>query len=235
MSRQVCFPHLRALCRGSTPTRLPRDPPSGSRVRGAPSSLRAGMDRRASRWRMTWAPSGFQATAPMSWGRRTVMPAGPRASPSVPLLPRAFGSKGCGHSSTGCPTPSLRSPRARWRSWSGTCSHRFCGKVRYGARRSKKGERARECPACGSLSYPRISPASHRGRGAGGRILLARAASFPHGLHSVLAGYVEPGETLEECVHREVREETGIEISNLRYFGKPALAVPSFPDGCLHR
>jgi NAD+ diphosphatase len=60
----------------------------------------------------------------------------------------------------------------------------------------------------------------------GERILLARAARFPSGLYSVLAGYVEPGETLEECVHREVREETGIEVTDLRYFASQPWPFP---------
>ena len=104
-------------------------------------------------------------------------------------------------------------------------SHRFCGRCGAGTT-LKKGERARECPACGSLSYPRISPAVIMAVLRGDRILLARAARFPHGLHSVLAGYVEPGETLEECVHREVREETGIEICDLRYFASQPWPFP---------
>ena len=104
-------------------------------------------------------------------------------------------------------------------------SHRFCGKCG-AATTLRTGERARECPACGSLSYPRISPAVIVAVVRDKRILLARAARFPQGLRSVLAGYVEPGETLEECVHREVREETGIEITNLRYFGSQPWPFP---------
>ena len=104
-------------------------------------------------------------------------------------------------------------------------SHRFCGRCG-AATHLKSGERARECPACGSLSYPRISPAVIVAVTRGDRILLARAARFPPGLYSVLAGYVEPGETLEECVHREVREETGIEVANLRYFASQPWPFP---------
>jgi NAD+ diphosphatase len=104
-------------------------------------------------------------------------------------------------------------------------SHRYCGRCGT-ATTLRQGERARECPACGSLSYPRISPAVIVAVVRDGRILLARAARFPPGLRSVLAGYVEPGETLEECVHREVREETGVEIANLRYFGSQPWPFP---------
>jgi NAD+ diphosphatase len=107
--------------------------------------------------------------------------------------------------------------------WDAT--HRYCGRCGT-ATMLKQGERARECPSCGNLSYPRISPAVIVAVVRDARILLARAARFPPGLHSVLAGYVEPGETLEECVHREVREETGIEITNLRYFGSQPWPFP---------
>ena len=95
--------------------------------------------------------------------------------------------------------------------------HRFCGKC--GAEtKVKKDERARECTRCGHLSYPRISPAVIVAVVRDHRILLARAHRFPPGFYSVLAGFVEPGETLEECVAREVREETGIEVKDVRYF-----------------
>ncbi len=96
-------------------------------------------------------------------------------------------------------------------------THRFCGAC--GAPTTiKEGERARECARCGHLSYPRISPAVIVAVVRGERILLARARRFPPTLYSVLAGFVEPGETLEECVAREVREETGIDVKNIRYF-----------------
>lgn len=104
-------------------------------------------------------------------------------------------------------------------------SHRFCGRCG-AATRLRSGERARECLVCGGLSYPRISPAVIVAVRRGDRILLARAARFPPGLYSVLAGYVEPGETLEECVHREVREETGIEVTNLKYFASQPWPFP---------
>jgi len=104
-------------------------------------------------------------------------------------------------------------------------SHRFCGACGT-ATVPRAGERARECPGCGSLSYPRISPAVIVAVVRGASILLARAARFPPGLYSVLAGYVEPGETLEECVHREIREETGIEVKNLRYFASQPWPFP---------
>jgi NAD+ diphosphatase len=95
-------------------------------------------------------------------------------------------------------------------------THRFCGRCGT-ATRAKEGERARECPACGELAYPRISPAIIVAVTRGDRLLLVRHHRFAQRF-TVIAGYVEPGETLEECVHREVREETGLEIGEPRYF-----------------
>ena len=104
-------------------------------------------------------------------------------------------------------------------------THRFCGACG-AATTIKQGERARECPACGHLSYPRISPAVIVAVVKGDMLLLARARRFPPGFYSVLAGYVEPGETLEECVAREVKEETGVEVKNLRYFASQPWPFP---------
>ena len=105
-------------------------------------------------------------------------------------------------------------------------THRFCGRCG-AATRHVDGERARECPACGHLSYPRISPAAIVAVVRDDRILLARAKRFPPGFYSVLAGFVEPGETLEECAKREVLEETGIEVKNLRYFASQPWPFPN--------
>ena len=88
------------------------------------------------------------------------------------------------------------------------------------------GERAKVCPACGHQSFPRISPAVIAAITRGGEILLARARRFPSDLFSVIAGFVEPGETLEECLRREVREEVGLAIENVRYFGSQPWPFP---------
>jgi NAD+ diphosphatase len=60
----------------------------------------------------------------------------------------------------------------------------------------------------------------------GSEILLARAPRFPAGMFSALAGFVEPGETIEDCIRREVREEVGLEVGGIRYFRQPVVGVP---------
>ena len=104
--------------------------------------------------------------------------------------------------------------------------HRFCGQC---ASRTvmKAGERAMQCPSCGLLAYPRISPAVMVLVHDGDKLLLARSPHFKPGVFSALAGFVEPGETLEECAAREVREEVGIEIANLRYFHSQPWPFPN--------
>ncbi len=88
-------------------------------------------------------------------------------------------------------------------------------------------ERAKRCPKCKLRQYPRLSPAVIMLVHKGSEILLARAPRFPGGMYSVLAGFVEPGESLEETVEREVREEVGIEIKNVRYFGSQPWPFPN--------
>jgi NAD+ diphosphatase len=87
-------------------------------------------------------------------------------------------------------------------------------------------ELAMLCPACGLRSYPRLAPAVIMSVSNGGEILLGRARHFPDGMYSTLAGFVEPGETLEDAVRREVYEETGIAIGNIRYFGSQPWPFP---------
>lgn len=84
-----------------------------------------------------------------------------------------------------------------------------------------------QCPSCGLLAYPRISPAVMVLVRSGRRLLLARSPHFKPGVFSALAGFVEPGETLEQCAAREVREEVGIEIAQLRYFGSQPWPFPN--------
>jgi NAD+ diphosphatase len=104
-------------------------------------------------------------------------------------------------------------------------SHQYCG--RCGSPTvAKAAERARECPSCGQTHYPRIAPAVMVLVRKRDQLLLARSPHFPPGMHSALAGFVEPGESLEQCLRREVREEVGVEVTNLRYFSSQSWPFP---------
>ncbi|NOJ90647.1 NAD(+) diphosphatase [Myxococcus xanthus] len=97
-------------------------------------------------------------------------------------------------------------------------THRFCGRCGEPTH-LVPGERARRCPVDKTPFYPRIAPAIIVLITRGDTMLLARNAQFPEPMFSTLAGFVEPGESLEECVAREVKEEVGIDVKNIRYFG----------------
>jgi NAD+ diphosphatase len=105
-------------------------------------------------------------------------------------------------------------------------SHRFCGRCGHPTQ-DKADERAKQCPACGLINYPRLSPAVIMAVIRGDRILLARNRRFSAPFYSVLAGYVEPGETLEQCVRREIHEEVGLSVRNIRYFGSQPWPFPN--------
>jgi NAD+ diphosphatase len=105
-------------------------------------------------------------------------------------------------------------------------THRFCGAC--GTPTSHmQGERARKCPSCGLTVYPRISPAMMVLVTRGRELLLGRGINFPAGRYSALAGFLEAGETIEDAVIREVREEVGVEVDNLRYFGSQSWPFPN--------
>ena len=89
----------------------------------------------------------------------------------------------------------------------------YCG----GKNERKVDERAKICTACGKVLYPRISPAIIVGVKKEKEILLAHNANFKDGLYSIIAGFVEQGETLEQAVKREVYEEIGIKVKNIKY------------------
>lgn len=82
------------------------------------------------------------------------------------------------------------------------------------------------CKGCGHLVFPRLSPACIVLVTKGKEILLARSPHFVHGIYSLLAGFVEAGESAETCAKREVKEEVGITIKNLRYFGTQSWSFP---------
>jgi NAD+ diphosphatase len=105
------------------------------------------------------------------------------------------------------------------------CTTRFCG--RCGAKtRQLRTERAKFCSDCNLITYPTLSPAVIVLVQKGEQCLLASSPHFPAGLHSVLAGFVEPGENLEHAVSREVFEEVGITVKNIRYFGSEPWPFP---------
>ena len=105
-------------------------------------------------------------------------------------------------------------------------AHRFCGACGTPTE-LQRNERSRKCPACGHTAYPRLSPAIMalvwRGRG---EVLLARSPHYVPGVYSALAGFVEAGESLEQCLHREVAEEVGVQVKNLRYYGSQSWPFP---------
>lgn len=104
-------------------------------------------------------------------------------------------------------------------------AHRFCGACGTPTE-IKPGERARVCPACKQVAYPRVSPAMMALVWRPGELLLARSPHFVAGRYSALAGFVEPGESLEDCVQREVDEEVGVAVRELRYFGSQSWPFP---------
>ena len=105
-------------------------------------------------------------------------------------------------------------------------SHQFCGRCGQPTE-DRTEERAKICRACGLINYPRLSPAVIVAVVKGDRLLLASNKRFKAGFYSVLAGFVEPGETLEDCVAREIREEVGISVKNIRYFGSQPWPFPN--------
>jgi NAD+ diphosphatase len=104
-------------------------------------------------------------------------------------------------------------------------SHRYCG--RCGTPTTRLGaEHVRSCPACRLAAYPRVSPAVMALVRRGRELLLARSPHFPPGMYSALAGFVEPGETLEQCLRREVREEVGVDVTRPRYVASQPWPFP---------
>ena len=104
-------------------------------------------------------------------------------------------------------------------------THRFCGRCAAPTTRVH-GERAMKCTRCGLTEYPRIAPAIIVLIRKGDEALLARGARFPRPFYSTLAGFSEVGESLEETLIREVREEVGVEVKNIRYFGSQPWPFP---------
>jgi len=100
--------------------------------------------------------------------------------------------------------------------WNWYQNNRYCGKCA-APLVPDESERALRCPECGNLLFPMIAPAVIVAITCGDRILLARNARYQH--YALIAGYVEVGETLEHALRREVKEEVGLDIHDIRYLG----------------
>ena len=100
--------------------------------------------------------------------------------------------------------------------WNWYENNRYCGKCTAKLKPDEK-ERALLCPDCGNMIFPTIAPAVIVAITCGEKILLARNVRYQH--YALIAGYVEVGETLEHALRREVREEVGLEIHDIRYLG----------------
>ncbi|HLX29553.1 MAG TPA: NAD(+) diphosphatase [Casimicrobiaceae bacterium] len=104
-------------------------------------------------------------------------------------------------------------------------THRYCGRCG-SPTRDRDDERAKQCPVCGYVAYPRVSPAMMVLVTRGHELLLARSHRFAGAVYSALAGFVEAGESIEDCIHREVREEVGVAVRDLRYFASQSWSFP---------
>ncbi len=112
--------------------------------------------------------------------------------------------------------------------------HRFCSRCGERTTIAAAGH-VRRCPACAAEHYPRTDPAVIMlVTDDQDRALLGRQMHWPAGRFSTLAGFVEPGESIEQAVVREVAEEAGVEVCEVELRGQPAVAVPLQPDAGLH-
>jgi NAD+ diphosphatase len=124
--------------------------------------------------------------------------------------------------------------------------NQYCG-VCGGVMSDHEQDRARLCPSCGNVVYATLAPAAIVAVEKDGMLLMGHNVNFPEGRYSVLAGFAEPGETLEEAVAREVCEESSVRVKNIRYFGSQPWPFPNSmmfgfmadwesgdptPDGC---
>ncbi|WP_150304007.1 NAD(+) diphosphatase [Pseudomonas saliphila] len=105
-------------------------------------------------------------------------------------------------------------------------SHRFCGHCGQ-PMQVRVDERAMECTSCGLRQYPKLAPCIIVLITRGDEVLLARSPRFPAGFFSTLAGFIEPGESAEECLHREVMEEVNLEVDQLEYLGSQNWPFPN--------
>lgn len=111
-------------------------------------------------------------------------------------------------------------------------THGFCARCGAASELHQAGWQ-RICPACGGHHFPRTDPVVIMLITRGNRCLLGRSANWPEGMYSCLAGFVEPGETIEAAVRREVWEEAGVRVGRVRYLASQPWAFPaSLMFGC---
>jgi len=103
--------------------------------------------------------------------------------------------------------------------------HRFCGICGTATDHYRAGW-GRKCPGCGAEHFPRVDPVVIMLAEHDGRVLVARQPQYPPGRYSALAGFVEPGESIEEAVARELMEEAGVAVSNVRYVASQPWPFP---------
>ncbi|WP_407695703.1 NAD(+) diphosphatase [Sphingomonas changnyeongensis] len=105
--------------------------------------------------------------------------------------------------------------------------HRFCARCGSGDSRIVRAGWGRKCDACGTESYPRVDPVVIMLAEHDGRVLVGRQPRYPKGRYSALAGFVEPGESIEEAVARELWEEAGLRVRDVRYVTSQPWPFPS--------
>lgn len=159
----------------------------------------------------TAPPDSNQALTVLEWPESEVLPTGYEAHP----LRVAFSILGDDLGHVGRAAHLLR-----WRR-----TDRFCGQCGSANALSPDG-RSSHCPSCDQLRFPQLAPAMIVLIHDGDRVLLGRGAHYPPGMYSTLAGFVEVGESLEECVQREVLEEAGVQVTDITYQGSQHWPFP---------
>jgi NAD+ diphosphatase len=124
------------------------------------------------------------------------------------------------------PQPDMETAARAFQTLEWSTAHAFCGRCGTPTVFSTT-ESARTCPSCGATHFPRITPAVITLVRRGPEILLARGLRFGPRFYSLIAGFVEAGETLEQAVEREVMEEVGISVKDITYFGSQSWPFPS--------
>lgn len=182
---------------------------------------------------------GEPAEAPVAWGEDALG----RAEDVFEMLPQKVGvGRLPGNDSTeapeGCLWGTYRELIGSGSPWGAVAGralgllnwrrdHRFCGRCGGAMEEDPQEVAARRCTVCGAVAWPDVSPAVIVRVEKEERILLARHAYRDRDVWACIAGHVDTGETAEECVRREVREETGLEIGDIRYRGSQHWPFPN--------